>query len=57
MRLINDFELNIVEQQFETECKLLADVGVGRIHQLNEKLQLLFDTGNAIKFQTLSGDK
>jgi len=48
MRLVDDFNVNIVDQEFGADCSMVADVKVGLMDGLQEKVQLLKDTGSDI---------
>ncbi|MTI22189.1 YigZ family protein [Fulvivirga sp. RKSG066] len=48
MRLIDDYNIDIVDQQFAASCSVVVDVKIGLIDQVKEKLQLLIDTGSSI---------
>lgn len=50
MRLVKEFELEILHQKFESRCHLKANVKLRLKESLLEKLKLLIDTGNPIKF-------
>ncbi|MGE0587488.1 MAG: YigZ family protein [Cyclobacteriaceae bacterium] len=50
MRLVKDFELEILHQKFDSQCQLEATVKLRLKESLLEKLKLLIDTGNPIKF-------
>lgn len=52
MRLVKEFELEIHHQKFESQCQLEANVKLRLKESLFEKLKLLFDTGNPIKFSS-----
>ncbi|MCB0488559.1 MAG: YigZ family protein [Cyclobacteriaceae bacterium] len=52
MRLVKEFELDIRHQKFETQCQLEANVKLRLRESLLEKLKLLVDTGNPIKFSS-----
>lgn len=45
MRLVKDYDLNILEQRFEEECMLLADYRLRHKEKLFERLTLLQATG------------
>ncbi|MBL6447215.1 YigZ family protein [Fulvivirga sp. 29W222] len=48
MRLVNDFEIKIVDQVFEADCRLTGEVRIGLLNQLKEKVQLLQDTSHQV---------
>ncbi len=51
MKLVSDFELEIINQEFEMECVLTADVIVSKTEELKIKSQLLSDLGRNITFK------
>lgn len=51
MRMVKDFELEIVEQKYESDCFLSVNVKIGLFDRLNEKLTLLRDLGHAVRFE------
>lgn len=51
MKLVSDFELEIINQQFEMECVLEAEVIVSKVEELINKCQLLHDLGRAIQYK------
>jgi uncharacterized YigZ family protein len=51
MRLVNEFELEIVEQKYETDCSFSVNVKIGLIDQVREKLQLLKDMRLDVNFK------
>lgn len=50
MRLVKDFELEILEQKYEADCFLSVNVKIGLFVQLKEKLTLLENLGHDVKF-------
>lgn len=48
MRIVNDFEIKITDQVFEADCRLAGEVRIGLLAQLEEKVQLLKDTGHQV---------
>lgn len=53
MKLVKDYDLNIIDQQFEMDCRLTANSKVSQTNSLKERVQLLNDTGTPIKLQVL----
>lgn len=53
MKLVNDFNLKILNQEFEMDCMLKATCVVSQTSLLAEKVQLLNDTGTPISFDIL----
>jgi len=53
MRLVKDFDLKIIDQQFEMECLLKAEVVVSRTEELIQKVQLMNDTGIQFNFKVI----
>lgn len=51
MKLVSDFELEIINQEFEMECILKAEVIVSKAEELTNKCQLLHDLGRAIQYE------
>lgn len=51
MKLVSDFELEIINQEFEMECILKAEVIVSKVDELTGKCQLLHDLGRAIQYE------
>lgn len=51
MKLVSDFELEIISQNFEMECELRAEVIVSKVEELTNKCQLLSDLGRNIQFE------
>ena len=49
MRLINDFQLVIIDQKFETSCQAICEVSVKNIERLKQKVGLLKNTGSEIE--------
>lgn len=52
MRLVNDFDIRINDQQFEAACMLAGEVKINFRKNLQEKIQLLKDTGHAVELIT-----
>lgn len=52
MRLVNDFDIRINDQQFEATCMLAGEVKINFRKDLQEKIQLLKDTGHAVELIT-----
>lgn len=52
MQLVDQFQLNILQQDFTAQCTLEAEVIVSRKADLIEKVQLLQDTGNEVQIET-----
>ena len=50
MRLVQEYDLKIIEQKFEVDCYLKVDVTVGVEDQFLNKIQLLKELGNALKY-------
>ena len=50
MKLVNDFEMEITNQEFEMECQLNAEVIVSKVKELTNKCELLRDMGRSIDF-------
>jgi len=50
MRLVNDFELSIIDQEFAEDCILKAEVIISKHPLLLKELQLLSDTGHQVVF-------
>ncbi len=48
MKLVKDFELKIVDQQFNESCRMEVDVLVSVLESLHERLRLMNATGTAI---------
>lgn len=51
MRLVSEFDLKINEQLFEAECLLRGEVKISRAESLEEKVQLLKDTGHQVELE------
>lgn len=51
MRLVDEFSLEITEQQFEQKCHLVAQVKIGLYQQLLDKLTLLEQLNKDISYQ------
>ncbi len=50
MRLVKDFDLRILEQTFDAECSLTADVGLRNKNGLVERLKLLRALGAKVRW-------
>jgi len=50
MKLIDTYELTIIEQEFVEKCTLKATVVISKYQQLINDIQLLIDIGNKIEF-------
>lgn len=50
MKLVSGFELEIINQDFQMECELEAEVIVSKAEELTNKCQLLQDLGRNIQF-------
>lgn len=50
MKLVSDFELEIVNQNFEMECELKAEVIVSKTEELRSKVTLLQNLSHPIQF-------
>jgi uncharacterized YigZ family protein len=53
MKLVKDFDLEIIEQHFEMECRLVAHIIISKTDQLTTKVQLMNDTGTQFNFKVL----
>jgi uncharacterized YigZ family protein len=53
MKLVKDFDLAIIEQHFEIECRLVANIIISKTDQLTTKVQLMNDTGTQFNFKVL----
>ncbi len=56
MRLVSDFEIGIISQDYLEVCTLKGSVKIPQVETLNKKLKLLNDTGVAIDFQWEQSD-
>lgn len=52
MRLVDDFELTITDQDFADECIINGEVKIGQLDEFKSKVQLLIDTGSDIKLKS-----
>ena len=50
MKLIDKFELTIIDQEFAENCSLEATILISKHSLLLQEIQFLIDTGNDIKF-------
>lgn len=48
MRLVDDFQLKIIDQQFVEDCTMQVEVPVGNVKDLKSRVQLLKDTGSKV---------
>ena len=48
MRLVNDLDIQITDQAFEATCTLEGEIKINLIRQLEDKVQLLKDTGHLV---------
>lgn len=53
MKLVKDFELKIMDQQFNDSCRMEADVLVSVLDQLQERLRLMNATGTEITIEMM----
>ncbi|MEM6522221.1 MAG: YigZ family protein [Bacteroidota bacterium] len=51
MRLIDDFKLVVIDQTFDSRCKLIAQVKLGNKAAVEAKLNLLKETGYDLYFE------
>lgn len=54
MQLVDQFQLNILQQDFTAQCTLEAEVIISQKADLFEKVQLLKDTGSEISFEMMT---
>lgn len=52
MRLVDDFELTITDQDFADECIINGEVKIGKLDEFKSKVQLLIDTGSDIQLKS-----
>ncbi|MEM8568735.1 MAG: YigZ family protein, partial [Bacteroidota bacterium] len=52
MRLIDDFKLVVIDQTFDSRCKLIAQVKLVNKDAVEAKLNLLKETGCDLHFET-----
>jgi uncharacterized YigZ family protein len=50
MKLVRDFSLRIIDEQFETSCQMVVECEKKHEQELTEKLQLLNATGVGVKW-------
>lgn len=53
MRLVKNFNLTILSQDFQNECLLHAEIGLERKNQFLEKITLLNSTGYSIQMELI----
>ena len=49
MRLVSDLEIQIIVQQFTTDCTLQGKIRIDKVEELKSKVQLLNDTGTKVQ--------
>lgn len=49
MRLIDEFELQVINQEFTANCTLKAAIKIGKVKAFKERIQLLIDTHHEVK--------
>lgn len=54
MKLVKDFELTILSQEFHENCRLKADVSLSFKEKIIEKIDLLNATGSSIQIDVLT---
>jgi len=52
MRLVDEFEITIIDQEFKGQCYIKGEVKIGYMDAFNEKIRLLIDTGSEIEYNS-----
>lgn len=57
MRLVKDFQLGIRQQDFEEECKMIAEIKMKYLQAFQQKVSLMCATGTRVKMDHSQSEK